>query len=140
MLVRWCLDAVSTSSVSQFMVIWGVDVVSFGTENMSFGMLVAPTLTRWGPIGLFRGILEHKKSDVGIQAGISLDFGWPSGPHFESFWRTLEQHMCLFVMCVYRLRFSMTSGSEPGCLGSRIKHLVSRGVAKNSFSHLLGFC
>ena len=99
-LVRWCLEAVSTSRVSEFMVIWGADVVSSGTENMSSGMPVAPTYAPWGTIGLFRGILEHKKGDVGIQAGISLDCAWVSGPHFESFWRALEQHMC-FLSCVF---------------------------------------
>ena len=67
-LVRWCLDTVSTSRVLQCTVIWGADVVSFGAENVSFGMLVASILASWGIIERSRGTSEHKKGDLGVQA------------------------------------------------------------------------
>ena len=54
-----------------------------GWCHVSFGMPVAPTLAPWGTIERCRGTLVHKMGDVGIQAWISVDFGWVSGPHFE---------------------------------------------------------
>ena len=50
MLVRWCPDAVSLSRVLQTTVIFGVDVVRFGAQNVSFGVLVGSSLTPWGTI------------------------------------------------------------------------------------------
>ena len=74
-LARWCLDAVSMSRVLQFTLLFSADVVSFGTWNVSFGMLVASTLASWGAIERSRGTLEHKKGDLGVLAWISVDFG-----------------------------------------------------------------
>ena len=62
-LVRWCLDVVSTARVLQFMVISGADVVSFGTQKMLFGMLVASTLAPWERS---RDTWEHKIGDLGV--------------------------------------------------------------------------
>ena len=81
-LARLCLDAVSMSRVLQFTVIWDADVISFGVQNVSCGMLVTSTLTHFGNFGSarFRGTLEQKKGDLGFQAWISIvsmfgDFG-----------------------------------------------------------------
>ena len=62
---RWCLDAGSMLRVLKFMVIWGVDVVSFGARSVSFGMLVASNLASWWAIERSRGTLEHRKGDLG---------------------------------------------------------------------------
>ena len=70
-LARWCLDAVSMSSVLQFAVIWGADVVSFGVQNLLFGILVASTLAPLGSIEI--------QEDFGAQAGR------PWGPGFIDF-------------------------------------------------------
>ena len=53
------------SRVSQFTVIWGADAVSFGAQNVSFGMLFAS--------GRYRGTSEHKNGDLGVQTCISVD-------------------------------------------------------------------
>ena len=84
MLVRWCLDAVSTSRVFQFPVILGTDVVSFGPENVSFGTLVASALATWGTIERSQGTSEHKKGDLGVLTWIFIDLGSISGSNFES--------------------------------------------------------
>ena len=78
MLDHWWPHVVAMSCVLQVTVISRADGVSFGSQIASVGMPVAPTLAPWGTIGLFRGTLEHKKGDVGIQAWISVDFGWIS--------------------------------------------------------------
>ena len=62
----------------------GEDVVSFGAEHVSFGMLVASGSTPWGTIERSRLTSEHKKGALGVQAWISVDFGWISRPHFQS--------------------------------------------------------
>ena len=72
------------------MVIVGADVVSFGAPTLQFGMIVASTLVSVGSIERPRGIAEHKKGDLGVQAWISVDFTWISGPRFESVWQILE--------------------------------------------------
>ena len=109
------------SCVLQLTVILSADVVSFGAQNVSSGMLVASTLAPWGTIERSRGTWEHKKGDLGIKAWISVDSGWTSGPHFDCFWQLLEQQMC-FLFCVLQLTFLMIPGSESGCLGMRIEH------------------
>ena len=45
---------------------FGTDVVSFGSQKMLFGMLVASNLAPWGTIERFRGTWEHKKGDLGV--------------------------------------------------------------------------
>ena len=84
-LVRWCPDVVSMPRVLQFTVIWGADVVSFGSQNVSFGMLVVSTLAPCGIIERSSGTWECKNGDLGVQAWISVDFGRISGPQFKSF-------------------------------------------------------
>ena len=69
MLARWCLDAVSTSRVFQFTVNRGADVVKFGAQNVSFGMLVA--LAPWRPSSDAGGTWEHMEGDLGVSG---LDF------------------------------------------------------------------
>ena len=73
-LVRCCLDVVSLSRVLQSTVIFGTDVVSFGTRNVSFGRLVEFNLAPLGTIERSR-TWEHKKGDLGVQAWISIDLG-----------------------------------------------------------------
>ena len=51
------------------------DVVSFGAQNIPFGMPVASTLAPWGTIERSRGTSKHKKGDLEVQAWISVDFG-----------------------------------------------------------------
>ena len=63
------------SRVLQFTVILGVDVVSFGARNVSFGMPVASAVGPSGAIERSRGTWDHKKGDLGVQAWISFDFG-----------------------------------------------------------------
>ena len=75
------------------------DVVEFGSQNMSFGMLVAPNLAPWGPSSDAGGLGSTRKEALGFQAWISIDFGGISGPPFGRFWPTLEQQLC-FLVCV----------------------------------------
>ena len=81
-------------------VILETDTVTFGAQNLSFGRPGASTFAPWGTMGRSRGTWEHKKGDLGVQAWIFIDFGWISGPHFESFSGSLDQHLC-FVSCLF---------------------------------------
>ena len=62
---RWWLHVVATSRVLQLTVISGADGVSFGTQNVLFGMFFAPALAFWGTIERSRGTWEHKKGYFG---------------------------------------------------------------------------
>ena len=104
-LIRWCLDAVSISGVLQFIVAVGANVLSFGVQTFFFCILVASTLAPLGTIERFRETLEHKKGDLGVQAWISVDFGWILEPHLESSWPLLEQTNVFFAMRVPRSCF-----------------------------------
>ena len=77
-MVRWCLGVVSMPHFLHFTVIWGAGDVSFGVQNVSFGILVASTLAPCGIIERSRGTWDHKKGDLGVQ--ISGDLGSPSFP------------------------------------------------------------
>ena len=101
------LDLVPMSRVLQLLLIWGVDVVSFGCQNVSFCMLLA---------SIWQG---HSEAQEGRPWGPGSDFwrfGVDVGTAFWFFWQTLQQHMC-FVVLVSRARFSMISGSEFRMLG-----------------------
>ena len=74
-------------------------MVTFGTQNLSFGMPGASTLALWGTMGRSRGTWEQKKGDLGVQAWIFIDFEWISGLHFENFSGTLEENRCFFHAC-----------------------------------------
>ena len=52
------------SVVLQLTVIWGAVGVSFGAQNVAFGVPAAPTLALWGAMERFRATFEHKKGDV----------------------------------------------------------------------------
>ena len=79
---------------------WGADVVKFGAQNVSFGMLVAPNLAPWGPSSDAGGLGSTRKEALGFQAWISIDFGGISGPPFGGFWPTLE-HKLGFLAYVF---------------------------------------
>ena len=51
-------------------------IVISGAQNLLFGMPIAATLAHMGTIENSRGIWEHKKGDLGVQAWIPIDFGW----------------------------------------------------------------
>ena len=83
-------DAVSITCVLLFMVSWGADVASFGSQNVPFAMPVASPLAPWGTIERSRGTWEHKKGDLGMDGS---DFVWISGPHSEichKFWSNIR--------------------------------------------------
>ena len=63
------------SRVFQFAMILGADAVSFGAQDVSFGMLAASTLAPCGIIERSRGTSEHAKGDLGVSAEISVEFG-----------------------------------------------------------------
>ena len=44
------------------------------------------------------------------------------------------------LLCVFASHFLMISGSGFGCLGLENQAFGVRRVAKNNFSHMLGFC
>ena len=69
---RWCLDPVSMPGVLQFMVFWGLDVVSFGTQ--SFGMLVACTLAHGGPSSDPEGLRRLRSETLRSRLGFLLIF------------------------------------------------------------------
>ena len=116
------------SRVLQFTMTLGVDVVSFGGQSI----LIASTLAPRGIVERPRDTLEHKKG------GISVDFGWISGPPFESVRPTLEQEMC-FLSCVFTGHIFWRFRSESGCLRLQNQVFGMRSVAKTSFSQMLGF-
>ena len=76
------------------------DVVKLCTQNVSFGMLVAPNLAPWGPSSDAGGLGSTRKETLGVQAWISIDFGRISGPPFGRFWPTLAQQLS-FLACVF---------------------------------------
>ena len=78
----------------------GADVVKFGAQNVSFGMLVAPNLAPWGPLSDAGGLGSTRKETLGVQAWISIDFGRISEPPFRRFWPTLAQQLC-FLACLF---------------------------------------
>ena len=136
MLVRSCLDAVWTSHAFQFSVIWGADVVSFGVENVRFGMLVASTSAPWATIE------RSWRTSAAQERRL-----WDPGLDFYRFWvdfetafskllPTFETENVFFVMRDYL----MISGSASGCLGLQEQTFSVRGVAKTKFSHMLGLC
>ena len=53
---------------------FGTDVVSFGGQNVSFGMLVASNLAPWGPSSDSGGLGSTRRETLGFQAWISVDF------------------------------------------------------------------
>ena len=79
---------------------WGADVVKFGAQNVSFGMLVAPNLAPWGPSSDAGGLGSTRKEALGFQAWISIDFGGISGPPFERFWPTLNNNCVFWHACL----------------------------------------
>ena len=79
---------------------WGADVVKFGAQNVSFGMLVASNLAPWGPSSDAGGLGSTRKDALGFQAWISIDLGRISGPPFGRFWPTLE-HKLGFLAYVF---------------------------------------
>ena len=79
------------------------DTVIFGPQNLSFGRPGACTLAPWGTMARSRGAWEHKNKDLGVQAWIFIDFGWISGPHFESLSGYLgPTFVFLFVLGAFR--------------------------------------
>ena len=81
-----------------------------------------------------------QKETLGFQAWISIDFGRISGLPFERFWLTLEQKLGFFGIRVCRERFLKILVSESGCLGLQNHAFGMGGIAKTSFSHMLGLC
>ena len=94
------MDAGSTSRVLQFPLNWGADVVKFGAQNASSGMLVAPNLAPRGPSSDAGGLGSTRKETFGFQAWISIDFGRISGPPFGRSWLILKQQLC-FLACAH---------------------------------------
>ena len=72
----------------------------FRAQNVSFGMLVAPNLTPWGPSSDAGGLGSTRKEILGVQAWISIDLGRISGSPFGCFWLSLAQQLC-FLACVF---------------------------------------
>ena len=94
-LARWFLDVGFQIIFFQITLILETDIVTFGVQNQSFGMLGASTLAPWGTMGRSRGTWGLRKRDFGVQAWIFIDFGSISGPHFGSFLGTLDKIKCL---------------------------------------------
>ena len=79
---------------------WGADVVKFGAQDVLFSMLVASNSAPWGPSIDAGGLGSTRKETLGVQAGISFDFGRISGSAFGRFWPTLAQQL-FFLACVF---------------------------------------
>ena len=67
-LARWFLDVSFQVTFLQITVILETDMVTFGSQNLSFGMPGASTLAPWGTMGRSRGTWGLKKGDLGVQA------------------------------------------------------------------------
>ena len=81
---------------------WGADVVKFGPQNGSFGMLVASNLAPWGPSSDAGGLGSTQKETLGFQAWISVDLGGIAGPPLGSCcWLTLCFLACVFAGNVF---------------------------------------
>ena len=76
------------------------DVVKFGSQNMSFDMLVAPSLAPWGPSSDAGGLGSTRKETLEFQDWIPIDLGRISGQPFGRFWLSLEQKLYLLA-CVF---------------------------------------
>jgi len=97
--------------------------VTFLTNNYDFGhgschfwypksviwQAWCSTLAPWGTRGRSRGTWEQKKGYLGIQAWIFIDFGWISGPLFESFLGNLDQTECFCNAC-FQVTFCVDFG------------------------------
>ena len=117
----------------------GADVVKFGAHNVSFGMLVAPNLAPWGPSSVAGGLGRTQK-EIG---GPGLDFFrfWKDfGVAIWTFLANFGTTIVFFGMRVCRSRFLKILGSESGCLGLQNQAFGEEGIAKTSFSLMLGLC
>ena len=93
-----------TSRVFQFTVNWGADVVKFGAQNVSFGILVAPNLAPWGPSSDAGGPGSTRKETLGFQAWISIDLGTIPGRHLDVFGE-LWNNNCVFWHACLQVTF-----------------------------------
>ena len=78
---------------------------------------------------------QHNGAFRFLAAQVSVDLGGISGPPFRSFRPTLEQQIVFFGMRACRSRFLMVLGLNLDVWGSRIKHLVWKGLQKPA-SHI----
>ena len=132
--VRWFLDASFH--------------VTFLTHNCNlgegYGHFWCPKPVIWqawclhfctlGDHGTIQGHLGAQERRSWGQAWIFIDFEWISGPHFESFPGSLDQHLCVVFMLVCRTLFQKILGSESGRLGLQKQAFGVRWVAKTNFS------
>ena len=83
----------------------GTDDVSFGGQNVLFGMLVASSLAPWGTIERFRRTWEHKKGDLGVPGLDFCRFWGDFGAAIQAFLANFRTTIVFFGMCVCRSRF-----------------------------------
>ena len=131
-LARWVLDAgflPFLQPVLRFMVPMGV---IWHAWCLYFGVLGDPgtILERSWDIG------GHKEGACGVQAWIFIDFGWISGPHFDSFSGTLDQNRYLFS-CLFPGDFLKRFwGMNLDFWGFKNKHLVWEGLQLSTFHRI----
>ena len=105
--------------------VFNTDAVTFGAQNLLFGMLGA----QFGTLG------DHVAIQ-GVQTWIFIDFWWISGPHFESFSGTLNQNWCLFS-CLFPGHFSKRFwGLNLDVWCSKNKNLVWDGCKNQLFTEV----
>ena len=119
---------------------WGADIVKFGAQNVSFGMLVAPNLAPWGPSSDAGGLGSTRKETLGFQAWISIDFRGDFGAAIWEFLANFGTTVVFFGMRACWSRFLEILGSESGCLGLQNQAFGVEGIAKTNFSHMSGLC
>ena len=80
----------------------------------------------------------HGRRPWGSRLGFRFgkDFGAAIWELLANFGTTIK----FFGMRVCRSRFLKILGSESGCLGLQNQAFGVEGIAKNSFSHMLGLC
>ena len=108
----------------------------FWFPSLSFGKPGASTLAPWGTMGAIQGDLGIHEGHLGVQAWIFIDFGWISGPHFESFSGTLDQNRYLFSCLFPGDLFKRFWGMNLDFWGIKNKHLVWEGCNYQLFTEV----
>ena len=93
----------------QFTVNWGADVVQFGAQNVSFGMLVALNLAPWGPSSDAGGLGSHGRRPWGSRLGFLSILEGFRGRHLDVFGQ-LWNNSCVFWHACLQVTFCKDFG------------------------------
>jgi hypothetical protein len=84
-------------------------------------------------MGAIQGDLGIHEGHLGVQAWIFIDFGWISGPHFESFSGTLDQNRYFFSCLFPGDFFKRFWGMNLDFWGFKNNYFVWEGLQLSTF-------